>query len=121
MNQEWVTPLQPPYHLLFTIPPPIFAINYLPPPSLPPSPLPPPSQPAQMAPIHVVEMVNVPAELRLDSRDYNHSGYSRSLSSRYGLENQYQYGATRVRGLTYPTSVSATNLFTSLEIKLVAD
>ncbi|XP_064404291.1 protein FAM47E-like [Halichondria panicea] len=62
------------------------------------------SRPAQTAPIHVVELVNVPAELRMDSRDYSRNGYSRSPSPRYDSENQYQYGGTRVRGLTYPSS-----------------
>ena len=60
-------------------------------------------QPMVMAPIHVVDLLNVPPELRLESRDYSRSGYSSSPSIRPTSENHYRFG--RARGFTYPATV----------------
>lgn len=64
------------------------------------------SKPMLIAPVHVVELVNIPPELRLESRGYSHSAFSGSPSLRpdsaysyVGYENQAR---KRARGFTVP-------------------
>ena len=67
-------------------------------------------QPMLIAPVHVLELVNIPPELRLESRGYSHSAFSGSPSLRpdsaysyVGYENQAR---KRARGFIVPWMVS---------------
>lgn len=66
-------------------------------------------QPTLMAPVHVVELINIPHELRQESRSYSRSAYSESPSLRpdsaysyVGYENQAR---KRARAFAVPWMV----------------
>lgn len=63
-----------------------------------------------IAPVHVVELVNIPPELRLESRGYSRSGHSGSPSLRpdssYSYVGYESHSRRRVRSYTMPWMVS---------------
>ena len=62
------------------------------------------SQPVLSAPIHVVELLNVPAELRLESRQHSYSAVSltRPSTGDYRYGGYERYGGKRVSYITAP-------------------
>jgi hypothetical protein len=67
-------------------------------------------QPMLIAPVHVVELVNIPPELRLESGGYSRSGHSASPSLRpdssYSYVGYENHSRRKANSYTMPWMVS---------------